>query len=139
LTYADFVRAGNSMTADGIAAGTGCLYPASVKTLPDQLKVLGKTWRGYVEDMGNDPARESVTCGHPKLNSTDMTQSAQAPSTNVPNGDQYATRHNPFVYFHSIIDSPDCNNNVVNLNQLTTDLASYDTTELRFHHPETLQ
>ena len=27
--------------------------------------------------------------------------------------DMYATRHNPFVYFHSIIDSPSCEKNVV--------------------------
>ena len=30
-------------------------------------------------------------------------------------GDQYAARHNPFVYFHSIIDSADCAANVVDL------------------------
>ena len=79
-------------------------------------------------DMGNDPARESATCGHPPLNSTDFTQTAEAASTSVPLGDQYATRHDPFMYFHSIIDSPDCNTNVVNLNQLTNDLKSESST-----------
>ena len=39
-------------------------------------------------------------------------------------GDQYATRHNPFVYFHSIIDSPICAKNVVGLDRLGPDLAS---------------
>ena len=64
------------------------------------------TWRAYTEDMGNDPSRESATCGQPALNALDLTQSAEAPSASVPLGDQYAARHNPFVYFHSIIDSP---------------------------------
>src|SRR5262249_23151211 len=82
----------------------------------------------YMEDMGNDPARESATCGHPALNSLDHTQSAEAPSVTVPLGDQYAARHNPFVYFHSIIDSPDCDKNVVNLNKLPEDLAREDRT-----------
>ena len=40
----------------------------------------------------------------------------------------YATRHDPFVYFHSIIDSPTCKTNVVGLDVLTTDLASAATT-----------
>jgi hypothetical protein len=78
--------------------------------------------------MGNDPAREAATCGHPDLNTVDHTQSAEAPSASVPLGDQYASRHNPFVYFHSIIDSPDCGSHVVNLNQLTADLSSEQAT-----------
>ena len=45
----------------------------------------------------------------------------------MPLGDAYATRHNPFVYFHSIIDSPTCGN-CVNLNNLTADLADAHTT-----------
>jgi hypothetical protein len=125
-TYADFVETG--VTPDGQAIGTGCVYPASIKTLPDQLNTIGKTWRAYMGDMGNDPSRESPTCGHPVLNSIDHTQSAEAPSVAVPSGDQYATRHDPFMYFHSIIDSPDCVQNVVNLNLLAQDLKSDSTT-----------
>jgi phosphatidylinositol-3-phosphatase len=104
--FADFVLTGT--TPDGQAIGNGCVYPASIKTLPDQLNAVGKTWRAYAEGMGNDPTRESATCGHPDLNTVDHTQSSEAPTAAVPLGDQYATRHNPFVYFHSIIDSPDC-------------------------------
>ena len=99
-----------------------------IKTLPDQLNAVGKTWRGYMENMGNDPTRESATCGHPALNTIDHTQSAEGPSASVPLCDQYASRHDPFVYFHSIIDSPDCNKNVVNLTQLPLDLAHEETT-----------
>lgn len=125
-TYQDFTLTG--MTPDGQAIGSGCVYPASIKTLSDQLNAVGKTWRAYMGDMGNDPTRESATCGHPALNALDLTQTAEAPSAGLPNSDQYASRHNPFVYFHSIIDSPDCQAGVVNLNQLTADLSSESST-----------
>ena len=124
--FLDFAQTGT--TPDGQAIGSGCVYPANVKTFADQLTSLGKTWRGYMEDMGNDPAREAAACGHPDHNSVDHTQSAEAPSVAVPLGDQYASRHNPFVYFHSIIDSPDCAKNVVNLSALPADLASESAT-----------
>jgi hypothetical protein len=121
-TYADFVLSG--VTPDGQAVGHGCVYPDSIKTLPDQLNAAGKTWRAYMGDMGNDPNRESATCGHPALDTLDHTQSAEAPSPLVPLGDQYAARHNPFVYFHSIIDSAQCAASVVSLTQLSADLRS---------------
>ena len=124
--YADFVQTG--LTPNGQAVGTGCVYPASIKTLPDQLDAVGKTWKAYMGDMGNDPTREAATCGHPVLNSVDHTQAAEAPSASVPLGDQYASRHDPFVYFHSIIDSPACGAHVVNLNVLPNDLKSEFTT-----------
>ncbi|MGA7871950.1 MAG: alkaline phosphatase family protein, partial [Candidatus Binatus sp.] len=41
---------------------------------------------------------------------------------------QYATRHNPFVYFHSIIDHPTCAEHVVPLVQLDNDLSSVAST-----------
>lgn len=125
-TYADFRQTG--VAPDGQAAGQGCVYPASVKTLADQLTAGGLTWKGYMEDMGNNPARESAVCGHPPLNGLDLTQEAEAPSVAVPSGDKYATRHDPFMYFHSIIDSPACKKDVVNLRELKTDLRFIATT-----------
>ena len=118
----------NRIDADGQAVGTGCVYPPQIKTLADQLQAAGLTWKGYMEDMGNDPAREAPTCGHPKLNQKDPTQAAEAPRPGVPAGDQYAARHDPFVYFHSIIDSAACATNVVNLRALAADLESPRTT-----------
>jgi hypothetical protein len=107
---------------DGQALGQGCVYPASVQTVADQLEARGLTWKGYMEDMGNDPARDGGTaCAHPPIGSPDPTQQAQA-------GDQYAARHNPFVYFHSIIDEPTCPQRDVPMTQLTADLASAKTT-----------
>jgi phosphatidylinositol-3-phosphatase len=112
-----------------IAASGGCIYSRQVRTLPAQLEHAGYTWKGYMEDMGNDPARESATCGHPAIGiGTDHTNTAEAPSAAVPLGDAYATRHDPFMYFHSIIDYPSCNTHVVNLNVLTQDLTQERTT-----------
>src|SRR4029077_2429304 len=91
--YADFALTGT--TPDGQAIGSGCVYPSSIKTLPDQLNAVGKTWRGYMEDMGNDPSREAAICGHPALNTKDLTQASEAPSASVPLGDPYCSRHNP--------------------------------------------
>ena len=117
--FQDFV--GTGMTADGQAIGQGCVYPAGVRTLANQLGDAGLTWKGYMEDMGNNPRRESATCGHPPIGAVDNTQLAEP-------GDQYATRHNPFVYFHAIIHTPDCARNVVNLAALAADLRSVEAT-----------
>jgi phosphatidylinositol-3-phosphatase len=106
--------------SDGQASGLGCVYPAAVKTVADQLSAKGLTWGGYMEDMGNTTTVDR-TCRHPPLNGRDTTQSATAT-------DQYAARHNPFVYFHSIIDSPACHERDVPLDQLQGDLLSYDST-----------
>ena len=43
-------------------------------------------------------ARHGTTCAHPAIGAPRRHAAARRPS------DQYATRHNPFVYFHSIID-----------------------------------
>ena len=92
------------------------MFPKSVKTIADQLTAAGKTWKGYMEDIGNS-ATQPKTCRHPAIGAND--------TTIIPTKtDMYATRHNPFVYFHSIIDSPTCKTKVVGLPVLTTDLAS---------------
>ena len=127
--FTDVVQTGT--TDDGqVIASHGCVYPATVKTLADQLDASGLSWRGYMEDMGNDPRREAATCGHPAIGEgTDLTHSAEAPSAEVPLGDAYAARHNPFVYFHSIIDNTEaCGHKVVNLDHLDADLGLVATT-----------
>jgi phosphatidylinositol-3-phosphatase len=116
--YSDFHIA--TTTSDGQAVGAGCVYPASVKTLADQLSARHFTWKGYMEDIGNSPT-EPKTCRHPAIDTQDDTQQAKT-------GDEYAARHNPFVYFHSIIDSPACAKNVVGLDQLGRDLRATSTT-----------
>ncbi len=125
-TFEDFKQTG--VADDGQVVGRGCVYPSSVKTVVDQLNTAGFTWKGYMGDMGNDPARESATCGHPVLGMPDLTNEQEGESARVPEGDMYATRHNPFAYFHSIIDSPLCQKDVVNLNRLPNDLKAIATT-----------
>lgn len=99
-----------TMSPDGQAIGQGCVYPAAVQTIADQLQAKGLTWRAYLQDMGS-------ACRHPALNSRDSTQSAST----APGG-EYAARHNPFVYFHSIVDTPACAANDVDLSSLQADL-----------------
>jgi hypothetical protein len=134
--YVDFPPSAGQ-DGNGIQQGAGCVYPAAVKTVADQLTGEGLTWKGYMEDMGNNPAREAANCGHPTLGSSDPTAAAGP-------GDGYAARHDPFVYFHSTIDNTaGCNQAVVPLGTtagalpagvqpgttgLVTDLASVATT-----------
>ena len=126
--YNNVEQTGRTPDGQVIATG-GCIYAKDIRTLPNQLEEAGLTWKGYMGDMGNDPTRESATCGHPAIGvGTDNTNEAEAPSAAVPLGDAYATRHDPFMYFHSIIDSPSCKTHVVNLNKLPADLADERTT-----------
>ena len=112
----------------GQVDGSGCVYPAGVATIANQLdakyppnpKTHVASWRGYDQDMGNDPTRDGGTpdpsggtdCAHPSVGAPDTAEVATA-------SDQYTTRHNPFVYFHSIIDqAAECSANVVPLGTL---------------------
>jgi hypothetical protein len=71
--------------------------------------------------MGNTPSRDGGTpdpsggtdCAHPAVGAPVATNSATPQ-------DQYATRHNPFVWFHSVIDgTAECDANEVPLGTLT--------------------
>ena len=125
--FADFLpkdRQGRGEIGEhGQARGKGCVYPKNVPTIVNQLEAEGLTWKGYMEDMGNDPSRDGGTaCAHPEIGEKDKAQSAAK-------GDQYATRHNPFMYFHKIIDdAANCSAHVVNLSALATDLQNVVTT-----------
>ena len=100
---------------DGVAEGVGCVYPTNVPSIASQLAAAGMTWKEYAESM---PA----PCSHATLGQSDP-QQGETP------GDPYAPRHNPFVYFHAIIDNAAyCDAHVVNLNALLSDLGSASTT-----------
>jgi phospholipase C len=116
--YVNFVSTGTG--AYGQALGSGCVYPASVPTIASQLTAAGRTWKAYQEDMANS-ATEPKSCRHPVIGSHDATETARL-------GDEYSNKHDPFVYFHSIIDLPICTTNVVDLTQLNTDLTTEATT-----------
>ena len=126
----------------GQVDGQGCVFPASVQTIGNQLdetypQTIDSDWREYAEDMGNDPARDGgqpdplggTDCAHPTQVdgvATDDTESAEGPNatgTQVKSTitDQYTDRHNPFIYFHSITDNKWlCDHDVVPLGTETT-------------------
>jgi len=120
--FEEFRPSSPHLDAHGQLPGSGCVYPKLVPTLADQLESAGLTWKAYLEDMGQDPAREARSCGHVPVG-------AREASSGATRADQYAARHNPFVYFHAIIDdAARCAEHVVNLEQLPADLASTATT-----------
>jgi phospholipase C len=119
--YTDFLP--GTIGPNGQAIGNGCVYPEPVKTVANQLESKHLTWKGYMEDMG-------APCRHPGYNAKDPDQAAKA-------DDQYATRHNPFVYFHSITDHPTCAKHDVDLSHLQSDLRYASTTpNLSFITPD---
>ena len=108
-TFSNFDQTGT--TAPQQAQGSGCVFPKGVRSLPTQMSRNHLSWKGYMEDLPRP-------CYHPKVGSQDPTQKATAKS-------QYATRHNPFVYFHSIINRHTyCKRHVVGLGHLKKDLGS---------------
>ncbi|WP_174839783.1 alkaline phosphatase family protein [Solimonas terrae] len=133
-TLSDFAT--SALVLKGQIVGAGCIYPSNIPSLADELSSAGISWKGYMQDMGNDPSRYDPalavsdtrpqgprTCGHGTIGSVDQTQSASAT-------DQYATRHDPFMYFHNIIDDQEyCDEHVVNLDDaFVDDLGKVDTT-----------
>jgi hypothetical protein len=109
-TYAEFPSPAKQ-AASGQVSGRGCVYPNTALTIGDQVTAAGQRWKAYVDDMG------SSTCVHANSNALDDSQLAGT-------GSQYATRHNPFIYFHSLLDLGDCSSDDVTLDRLTTDLRS---------------
>ena len=93
----------------GQAYGHGCVYPKRVRTLPEQLVSAGFSWRGYMQDMRRP-------CQHSRLGHRERWATATRHQ-------QYATRHNPFMYFRSITGRPSyCRHHVKPLSALTDDL-----------------
>jgi hypothetical protein len=108
--------------SDGQFVGTGCVYPPGTQTIANQLQDAGYRWKGYMEDMNKAaPKGKEFPCRHPDIGERDPWQSAQP-------DDQYATRHNPFVYFHSIIDWKTCQRHDVDFSHLRKDLRHRRTT-----------
>jgi hypothetical protein len=105
--FSDFIQVGTANP--GQLRGSGCVFPSRTPTLMTQLDARHVRWRGYAEDMAR-------RCQHPEIGQRDATQSATATS-------QYAARHNPFVYFHDVIDRPAyCRRHVVPLQRLRHNL-----------------
>jgi phosphatidylinositol-3-phosphatase len=132
-TYTEFP--GNATPdGNGNVAGNGCVYPALAINLADQLFSARFSWGAYMEDMGNPepvaqgqtaPANPPQTCVRPTSNAADGTQDVRKadPATGYA-GSGYAVRHNPFAYFHSLLDLGSCTQKDVPLDRLDGALAS---------------
>ncbi len=97
--------------------GQGCVYHRTTQTLAGQLSEKHLSWRAYVEGMDEGGAGGGA-CAHPVLGQPDP--SAGQP---LPAGQTDVTFRDPFVYFHSLIDSPVCAADDVGLKRLSSDLA----------------
>jgi hypothetical protein len=139
---------GQVQSAAGVnapAGHNGCVYPASVPTLFNQLDASHVSWKGYAQDLAG--TYNGDTHGVPGLSSNSA--GAQycgapyaAPGTTLgtqPNpgaavgNDQYVPKHFPFPWFQSILQSGDCNSqHIADLfdpsNGLYHDLQSESTT-----------
>ena len=109
--------------------GNGCVYPVSVPTLGNQLSARGYSWVDYNQDMGNDPTRDSTVetsqgpaCGHPKTGAPDPTEGAEP-------ADQFADRHEGFMYFKAVTGNQSfCDAHILSFQPLLKDLSSASTT-----------
>jgi hypothetical protein len=107
--YLEF-RQGVVAKSNGLVPGAGCVYPETALTIGDQVTAKGATWKAYIADMGKQ------TCSHPNSGAVD---DAVLPET----GSAYDTRHNPFIYFHSLLDLGDCASDDQDLTHLASALA----------------
>jgi phosphatidylinositol-3-phosphatase len=96
-TYGDVLP--GSESAEGQVEGDGCVYPATTKTLIGQLSEAELTWKAYREGAAGCPAPP--------------TDPATPPDTS-----------NPLLFFHGVLDSPECAETNVGLPQLATDLTA---------------
>jgi phosphatidylinositol-3-phosphatase len=93
-----------------------CVHEVETLTLADQLVGARLRWHGYFEGM-TDEAGQPDNCVHP-----------EPEAAVTPNASGYSARLNPFVFFHSLLDLGDCDENNVPLTELTKDLKKADAT-----------
>ena len=130
LIYTDMLAA--TTEPNGVAVGQGCVFPSSVQTIAGQLEETGHTWRSYNQDMAAGRRGQAKRPPAAIRASAATTRRRWRARRN-----QYASRHDPFVYFHSITDSETCNRNVVDLTRLPQDLESLSTSpEYAFITPD---
>ncbi len=128
-TFTAFTAAGPVDAPYSQLPGDGCVYPSSLETLGNQMTDAGLTWAAFMQDMGNNPTRDNTTetsqgpaCGHPVVGDPDPTETATAT-------DQYATRHEGFMYFESVIgDQAFCDAHILSFQPLQKDLRSISKT-----------
>ncbi len=93
-----------------------CVQEVETLTLADQLVGARLRWHGYIEAMQNPEAKpESCVAPEP-----------EAPVAPTPSG--YSPLLNPFIFFHSLLDLGDCDENDVPLDKLAGDLGKTEKT-----------
>jgi phosphatidylinositol-3-phosphatase len=92
-----------------------CVHEVETLSLADQLVGAQLRWHGYFEGMADEEGQPD-NCVHPE---------PEAPV--IPNATGYSARLNPFVFFHSLLDLGDCDENSVPFTKLTKDLKKADT------------
>jgi hypothetical protein len=113
-TYAEFPTNATPDKA-GIVSAAGCVYPNTVLTIGDQVTSSGRQWKAYIEGIGPQ------ACPHPDSNALDSTPPPHS-------GANYDTRHNPFIYYHSLLDLGGCASDDVSITQLSRDLLKASST-----------
>jgi phosphatidylinositol-3-phosphatase len=103
--------------ARGQVLGTGCVYPATTKTLATQLTSAGDTWKAYVQGISTS---SPTACRVPRLGTSE-------PQTAGPHT-TYLPWRNPFVYFRSLTTGGACRKDEVGIGHLANDLKSATTT-----------
>jgi hypothetical protein len=118
----------------------GCVYPASVPTLFNQLDAAKVSWKGYAQDLtlaAADATKHSqgaAYCGAPFTSPGATGSTADANPGSADAVDQYVPKHFPLPWFESLLTNPsDCNSaHVADLfdptNGLYADLQSESTT-----------
>jgi phosphoesterase family protein len=106
----------NTATKAGCPRYEECVYEVETLTLADQLVGARLHWHGYVEGMQN-PEAKPESCVQPE---------PEAAVTPAPSG--YSPLLNPFVFFHSLLDLGDCDENDVPLDELAGDLKKAEKT-----------
>jgi len=109
-------QAPDAATRAGCPTYEACLQDVETLTLADQLVAARLRWHGYFEGM-TDAEGKADECVHPEPEAAD-----------VPTASGYSSLLNPFVFFHSLLDLGDCDENDVPLDQLAKDLAKTDST-----------
>jgi hypothetical protein len=90
-----------------------------VPNIADQLEAKGRSWKGYMDSMPRP-------CAHTAENSVEQSQTG------------YSPRHNPFVYYRSIMGNPDrCAKHVVPLTDLWRDQQRRSLPDYAFISPDT--
>jgi hypothetical protein len=132
-TYTDYP--GNAQPdRNGNVSGDGCIYPTQAINVADQLTSARFSWGAYMEDMGmpepvpqgqTAPANPPQNCVRPDVGAADPTQDVRKadPSSGYA-GSGYAVRHNPFAFFHSLLDLGSCTQKDVPLDRLNGALGA---------------